>query len=256
MQAFAEQAIARVNALIEKANELYGLEIPKPTVSFDIKGYRIAGYAKRMAGHYYVMLNREACEKYPEFIMNDTIPHEVAHLVCFYNPSLGKNHDAGWQRVCKDLGGSGSRTHELKLTPARNLRVWQYRDTHGKIRQVTTVRHNKIQKKGMKYRFSDNGGIISAASLINPNSTKKVNDMDNTQETTAQKKQDRYRKSSGRPSKAYVTRQIIMEMSDASKSEIFTAIQERVGFTRAMARHYYYANLKVLQKQQEQQEQH
>ena len=278
MSSFKEQAVQRVEELINLANEKYNLQIPQPQVSFNVKGYRVAGYARRVGPLYFINLNAEACEKYPDEMMNDTIPHEVAHIVCFFHPALGKNHDAGWKRVCRAIGGSGSRTASMKLTPARNIRKWLYRDSCGKVREVTTNRHNRMRKFGTQYRFRDNGGVISASCLIQTNPNQKVNDMstetvveqDQVQaevqsevqnevqgevqaevqgEVQAPSKQDRYRKDSGRPSKAVMTRQIIAEMRDASKSEVFTAIQKRVGFTRAMARHYYYANLKIMEKQ-------
>ena len=290
MSSIKAQAVQRVQELINLANEKYNLAIPQPDVSFNVTGYRVAGYARRVGPMYFVNLNAEACEKYPEEMLNETIPHEVAHIVCFFNPALGKNHDGGWKRVCRALGGTGSRTHSMQLTPAKTIRKWLYRDSCGTVREVTTTRHNKMRKLGAMYRYRDNGGIINASCLIQTNPTQEVKTM-NTQQvvqeqtetqvevevetqvevesqvetqveaeaetqteaevpvTKGVRTQARYRKASGRPSKAELTRQVIAEMRDASKSDIFTAIQERVGFTRAMARHYYYANLKIMDQQ-------
>lgn len=53
--------------------------------------------------------------------------------------------------------------------------------------------------------------------------------------------QDRYRKSEGKPSKAAQTRAIVQQMQDtAQRTEIVDAIQSQLGFSRPMARHYYY----------------
>lgn len=53
--------------------------------------------------------------------------------------------------------------------------------------------------------------------------------------------QNRYRKSEGKPSKAAQTRAIVQQMQDtAQRTEIVDAIQSQLGFSRPMARHYYY----------------
>lgn len=53
--------------------------------------------------------------------------------------------------------------------------------------------------------------------------------------------QDRYRKSEGKPSKAAQTRAIVQQMQGtAQRNDIVDAIQSQLGFSRPMARHYYY----------------
>jgi predicted SprT family Zn-dependent metalloprotease len=42
-------------------------------------------------------------------VLEDVIPHEVAHLVCMLRPQHGHSHahDEGWAKVARRLGGSG-----------------------------------------------------------------------------------------------------------------------------------------------------
>jgi SprT-like family. len=56
-----------------------------------------------------VRINKSAVEQNLERVLDDVIPHELAHIVCMLRPQYGHshNHDAGWQAVCKRLGGSG-----------------------------------------------------------------------------------------------------------------------------------------------------
>lgn len=239
-------------------------EFPVPVVKFFDKGRR-AGLARRTAQNELIVeFNREACEKHLDIMLNEVIPHEVAHIICFVNPELGWGHDAGWKRVCRALGGSGERCHTLSLTPAKKVRTWLYEDTAGKIREVTTRLHNKMRRHGVRYRYRDNGGLIEAARFIGTNhKPKEEKKMSNENQTVANEaatnetatnetveakpSQDRYRKTAGVPSKAERTREIIRELGTEDRKAVIGAIQERLGFTRAMARHYFYCESKKVQ---------
>lgn len=114
-----------INASLKRANELFGtnFSLLNVEVDFNIKG-RCAGraYPLRYSAcktKYRLSFNMEAILKYNQDMTKDTIPHEVAHLVCFAQPIRGKNHDAGWKRVCRMLGGDDSRTHDMVLTKHR-----------------------------------------------------------------------------------------------------------------------------------------
>ena len=63
-------------------------------------------------------------------------------------------------------------------------------------------------------------------------------------DVTAKTTQTRFRKSEGGLSKAEQTRAIIAEMNGQDQKAIVGAIQERLGFSRPMARHYFYCNSK------------
>ncbi len=79
-----------------------------------------------------------------DHIFNDTIPHEIAHLVCFVNPGFGKDHDAGWKEVCKKLGGTGNRCHPLKTFYGKGG-TWEYISESGKAVHLSDKRHAQVQ---------------------------------------------------------------------------------------------------------------
>jgi hypothetical protein len=56
-----------------------------------------------------VRINKSAIEQNLQAVLDDVIPHELAHIVCDFRPQHGHshNHDAGWAKVCKRLGGTG-----------------------------------------------------------------------------------------------------------------------------------------------------
>lgn len=144
-QAMQDQ-VARVLAQAEK---LYGVKI-SPTVSFNLRG-RVAGWAgctlcrvTRTASNFRLRFNCELIEgKHFDDMVNNTVPHEIAHLVCYARPDLGSKHDAGWQRVCLALGGDGKRCHTYEVSPKGG--GFTYRATCGTVITVSRQIHNKIQ---------------------------------------------------------------------------------------------------------------
>ena len=79
---------------------------------------------------------------------NDTIPHEVAHIVDHLN--RGKwDHGPAWQGITVRLGGTGTRCHSIETAPSRNRRPMAkhvYITTTGYEIELSTVRHNKLQR--------------------------------------------------------------------------------------------------------------
>lgn len=123
MQTPQQQVIQKCNEVVAKAKELYGVDLSVVRIGFNLKG-RVAGWAAmkgRIGGpvSYSVRFNYDmlarGCEDTLRDMLEDTVPHELAHIVCFMKPSLGKNHDEGWKRVCEALGGTRARTHKLEV---------------------------------------------------------------------------------------------------------------------------------------------
>lgn len=140
----------QVSRVLAHAEKLYGVKI-SPTVSFNLRG-RVAGWAgctlcrvTRTASNFRLRFNCELIEgKHFDDMVNNTVPHEIAHLVCYARPDLGSKHDAGWQRVCLALGGDGKRCHTYEVS----LRGggFTYRATCGTLLTVSRQIHNKIQQ--------------------------------------------------------------------------------------------------------------
>lgn len=143
---------SKVQECLKKAQEMFNLseDFLNVDIRFDLKG-KTAAYAIRKNNKLSLRFNVEAIEQEFDDMINDTIPHEVAHLVCYVKPFLGKNHNHGWKRVCKKLGGTGNRTHSYGLTKAKTTYVHAYKLDDGTIIKLGTNRHNKIMKKGITY---------------------------------------------------------------------------------------------------------
>lgn len=109
----AKESLAK---FVKKAAEM-GVNIPMPTVSFDLRG-KVGGQAFLNKNH--VRINAVLFNENVDEFLHQIIPHEVAHLVAYRK--FGKNispHGEEWQRVMKAFGLDPKRTHSLDISNAR-----------------------------------------------------------------------------------------------------------------------------------------
>jgi len=158
----AQQIRNKCQEVFAKAKQLWPeLSFDKVAIRFDLKG-RCAGIAGMRHGSYYLrfnadMLTREAFDH----LLNDTVPHEIAHIVCFKNPMLGRNHNHGWARVCRLLGGSGNRCHNEDVVYGKGT-TYEYTTDRGHKVRVSEAMHKKIQA-GAVYTYRQGKGRTSAS---------------------------------------------------------------------------------------------
>jgi predicted SprT family Zn-dependent metalloprotease len=165
----------KVDECIQKARTKYGVTLADVDVRFDIRGHRIAGQAGHRYGTFFLRFHPVACEQHLQEMLDEVVPHEVAHLVCYEKPLLGRKHNWGWKNVCIGLGGTGSRTHTLnlggpsmqdKLEAHKSRRPFIYLDSKGTERPVTSQLHKSIQFKGKAYIYRDNKGRIDRTCFL------------------------------------------------------------------------------------------
>lgn len=147
-QAIFDKFTADVKAKLAEAKTMFNLtiDVDKVQIRNDIRG-KVGGYAGLKNGVYFLRFNREAILNYNEDMTKDTIPHEVAHIACFNQRHLGSDHDYGWKRVCRMLGGDDSRTHDMTLTAAKVVvsRRQPYLLPSGRTCNVGPKHHKMIQ---------------------------------------------------------------------------------------------------------------
>lgn len=151
-----DRAAEKISETIDMAERLFNVTL-SPTIRWDLRG-QAAGQAGFKGLKMYMRFNETALELDPDHLINQTIPHEVAHLVCFMRPDLGKNHNKGWKVVFRMLGGAGDRCHNIPLPKARKMRKFLYGSTCGKQFELSSIRHKKIQQ-GMVYNVRGGGKI-------------------------------------------------------------------------------------------------
>lgn len=148
-------------ACMARAEEMFGVDMSDVQIRFDLKGCSagMAGYAARFGRfQYYLRFNVTMIEHNGfDHVLNDTVPHEIAHMVCFKNPKLGNAHNRGWARVCQALGGTGQRCHKEEVVYAKG-RTYEYTCTKGTKQRFSEQRHKKIQR-GVTYSLRRGGQI-------------------------------------------------------------------------------------------------
>ena len=162
MQAKIQAVRNKVTECIRIAEQRFGITMPKVDVRFDLKG-RAAGIAGWRGTNFYLRFNVQHMAlggQTWDHLLNDTVPHEVAHTVCQAFPQYGRNHDQGWKRVCVALGGNGRRTYSEDDAPeaVAAARPYVYITTQGHEVRVTKVMHAKIQK-GANYTARGKGQL-------------------------------------------------------------------------------------------------
>ena len=147
-----QQIIDKCKAVFAEAKRLYGLDMEHVGIHFDLKG-RAAGQACRRGGRYYMRFNRDMLTREAfDHVINNTVPHEIAHIVCFMNPSLGSGHNSGWERVCEALGGNGTRCHKEEIVYGKG-HTYEYTTDRGHKVRVGDKYHKHIQSgKPLQYR--------------------------------------------------------------------------------------------------------
>jgi predicted SprT family Zn-dependent metalloprotease len=263
------KAIQAVEASLEVADEKYGTNLSgNVRIRCDIRGHKVAGQARwrtnRFSGDtfdYELRLNPRAIENTWHETLTDTIPHEVAHLVCVARPELGRNHDAGWKRVCRALGGTGERLGKQQIVSDAERqaaydarRPYIYIDSKGKERRLTAQRHKhlqegKITKRGgirrymtdITLQYSDNKGTINKDSFVRKETKAKVKAA-----PKARKPQARAKK--GQMTKAQIARNLIKLHFPAgpdqlNQEQIIAKIADVCGLSKGLAKTYFNNNL-------------
>ncbi|MBY5956602.1 SprT-like domain-containing protein [Membranicola marinus] len=142
--------IARVRACQAKARELYPdfkLADEELPIVFVWSG-RVAGMAKRRKEVYNLEFNIEAIHRDRTEMLENTIPHEMAHIVDMYLHGGKSSHGPRWQSIIRALGGSPQRTHDIPLTKARRSRKYLYEASCGSTVEVGPRHHKSVQRGG------------------------------------------------------------------------------------------------------------
>ena len=127
-----------------QAKGLFNVSV-EPEISYDLRG-QAAGQANYRQNK--IRFNLDLLEKYTHEFVEQTVPHEFAHLVAYQKFGRRiKPHGLEWKSVMIAFGVKPTRTHSFKVTPSRRLKRFLYRcECHGSSYELTSIRHNRIQR--------------------------------------------------------------------------------------------------------------
>lgn len=144
----------RINELCRIAT-LAGLDVPPDIqVKYTTTGRRAGScrYIKGDTSTVSLNFNTAIAQKYTESFLDTTVPHELAHAIDAYQH--GKSgHGRPWRNIMHKLGiDNPQRCHDHDLTGIVKGYIYA---CECKEHILSTIRHNKVVKKGAKYRCKD-----------------------------------------------------------------------------------------------------
>lgn len=143
---------ARVDAVVKNTYEVlelsYDRTFERPTILYDLKGHT-AGQAFYNTNTIRLNLDILTDPRYQEDMLDDTIPHEIAHLVArnLYGARI-KPHGVEWRMVMRRIGLTPTRCHNYDTVPARRRRRQPRNHAYDcgcRIHKVTALLHKRIQ---------------------------------------------------------------------------------------------------------------
>lgn len=134
------------------ASEAFGKTFDVPEISFKLAG-KAAGYFKMLPdGSCLINYNKQLLELNKADYLQNTVPHEVAHLVAYrtYGRKI-KPHGKEWKSVMALFKADDSRCHDYDLSEVstRQYRRFLYQCSC-RSHQLTSIRHNRVMS-GQRY---------------------------------------------------------------------------------------------------------
>ncbi len=165
---------ALVHECLARAESLYGVDFGRVTILFDIRGSKAAeaGYRPHpeLGRTYFMRFNRAALDADWESMTESTIPHEVAHLVAYADPTLrAHDHNWKWRNIAITLGDAerGKVYHTIDLPPARRPRPRHlYQNAAGSRIVVAARDHLAIQSRARRLECVQNRCVFEPRDYI------------------------------------------------------------------------------------------
>lgn len=155
--ALKEKAKETVVHYIQMARAQYRKPFPMPSISFDLRGMT-AGKAYYRKNH--VQLNAILYLENTQSFIEDTIPHEVAHLIAGQVFGMGiQAHGQEWKSVMRAFGVAPERTHSYDVSNSRTTATFDY-VCRCKEHKLSSRRHANIQR-GTSYRCKACGTTLT-----------------------------------------------------------------------------------------------
>jgi predicted SprT family Zn-dependent metalloprotease len=140
-----DQVRAKIAELIKKGNRMFKANVKLDNIFFvdKVSNHGSAGWNKRDG--WYIRISNQSLAEYPEWMLEEIIPHEVAHNVAHWlnvneRPFGDPGHGEHWKTIAQALGSSG------RVRPP----------TPGGTHIYTTQAGNKVRLNGKQHDMLQN----------------------------------------------------------------------------------------------------
>jgi SprT protein len=146
------KAIAKTQQLLRSAELHFNLPPCQPEITFNLRGKAAGLMVMRHNGSSTIRYNSALLQHYGQRFIEQTIPHEVAHLIAriMYGAAI-KPHGNEWRSIMAFFNTPAERCHRYDTSQAgvRTMRYFEYQ-CDCRTHQVSAIRHNRI-RSGVTY---------------------------------------------------------------------------------------------------------
>lgn len=155
-----QQATAACLAQAEPLLRGAGRRRAQVRVLCDLRG-KAAGQVVWAQGETRIRYNLALAKHQPEAFIQQTVPHEVAHVVTRLLYPKARPHGPEWRRVMAHLGiADVQRCHNFAVAPpSHSQRRWPYRCSC-RDHQLSATRHNRILRGERNYLCRHCGSLL------------------------------------------------------------------------------------------------
>jgi SprT protein len=135
-----------------------GVKLERAKIVYDLKG-ATAGYAygTRLIRLNSTMLNDP---RYYDDMVNQVLPHEIAHCVVHDLYPKAKSHGWEWANIMHRLNLPADRCHQYDVVPAKKTKKFRYTCSCGTKHEMGSTRHRRAQS-GISYRCAKCRGRVT-----------------------------------------------------------------------------------------------
>lgn len=150
------QIVTQTRKWLKTACRIWGREFPDIPVHFDLRGRTSGMYVVRgnlIGKERRIRFNPAIFARHFDESCANTIPHEVAHHICYeLHGRKTRPHGKEWRAIMHAFGLPAQATCKLDLSdiPQKQLKRFDYACDCGE-HQLTSIRHNRIKRGQSRY---------------------------------------------------------------------------------------------------------
>ncbi len=127
----------------QRLNQMLGRNEPLPRLRFDLRG-RCAGQARYQ--DWVIRLNPVLMQGHGDRFIEETVPHELAHLMAFRcHGAQIRPHGREWRAMLEWLQRPVRVSHDYEVSPSRRLKRYVYR-CDCRLHELSSIRHRRAEQ--------------------------------------------------------------------------------------------------------------